>query len=444
MKNSTFYLLLLTSTSIFSQRINISGSIADGSSGEKMIGVSIGLTNSTLGTSTNKYGFFSLNVPSGKNELIISFIGYSTQKIQLDVSVDTTLQINLFQSSIDLGEVLLKNTIENTNQNAPSGRINIPISRLKAVPMIIGEPDIIKALAMTPGVNIGNEGTANILVRGGSSDQNMILLDDVPVYNVSHLFGIISIFNSDAIKNVDLFKAGFPARYGGRLSSVIDITMNEGNNQKKKSEVSIGLINSKYLIEGPTSAKQWGKSSYMISMRSSYLTPFLLPQIISFNSGKSEQAFNYWLYDINTKLNFELKNKGKLFFSMYRGNDYWNAKEGTADVRSNFNLNWGNQTYTLRYNKILNQKLFFKSVLAYSKFNYKVGHNSTENKKKTEEFELLSSLSDFSIKSDFEYFQSPTNDVRFGLQNTIRKSQPSFIQTIEKASIINRNHRILN
>lgn len=276
-------------------------------------------------------------------------------------------------------------------------------------------------------MTIGNEGTANILVRGGTADQNILLLDDVSVYNVSHLFGIISIFNADAIKNIEVYKAGFPSRYGGRISSVIDITMNEGNNKKNKKEVSIGMLSSKLLFEGPISAKKSEKSSYMISLRSSYLTPFLLPQLIAFKSGKVENAFNYWMYDINAKVNYQLKNSGHLFLSLYRGQDFWSAREGTKDLNNEFKLNWGNQTYTARYNRIVKSKLFLKFVLAYSKFDYFIG-NINKDKTKLDNYSLNSSLDDITLKLDTDYFYNNRHDLKIGIQNIIRKSNPSFVK----------------
>ncbi len=425
MKYFSHFIALLSYITAHGQRV-ISGVVTDSQSGEQLVGVSVKLVNTDIGCVSNKYGFFSTKAPNQKYTLRFSYIGYETQLIDIDLRNDTMLTVQMSESSMLLNETTIRAT-DNASENAVTGKINIPISRLKAIPTILGESDVFKALSMTPGITIGNEGTANILVRGGTPDQNMILLDDVSVYNVSHLFGIISIFNADAIKNIDVYKAGFPARYGGRISSVIDITMNEGNNKQAKREVSVGMLSSKFLLEGPISIEKTGKSSYMVSLRSSYLTPFLLPQIISFNAGKAENAFNYWMYDLNAKVNYQLKNKGQFFLSMYRGQDFWSAREGTKDLKSIYRLNWGNQTYTARYNKIIKSKIFLKSVLAYSKFDYFIG-NSTKDKGKADEYSLNSSLDDITFKTDIDYFYNNKHDFKIGVQNIIRKSNPSFVK----------------
>ncbi|MDZ7934695.1 MAG: TonB-dependent receptor plug domain-containing protein [Emticicia sp.] len=335
-------------------------------------------------------------------------------------------------------------------QRTQIGVTSIPVSRLKTIPILFGESDIIKALTTTPGVSTGNEGTSGLLVRGGTPDQNLILLDDAIVYNTAHLFGLVSIFNTDAIKNVDLYKSGFPARFGGRLSSVLDISMKEGNNQRKRKELTVGLISSKLLLEGPLSDKLWGKASYMISARTSYLTPFLLPQIIQFKRGNAAQMFNYWLYDVNAKINYKVNAKTQIFASFYHGNDFWVAQDGLVNDRGKFSLNWGNLIGSLRMNYIIHLKLFLKTIASTSNYRYQVGNTSYEAKNndwRVSNYLInTSSIRDINAKVSFEWFPLSFQQVRFGFDATNHQYSPTQINTnftISQDSLFNINKKII-
>jgi hypothetical protein len=261
----------------------ISGYVTDSTSGEALVGAALYETGSQRGTVTNKYGFYSLSLPGVTGQLTVSYLGYKTAAFKLPAGRDTVLHVKLAGAAQALPEVTVTDKLG--QQEAPLGLLNLPVERLKSVPVLFGEPDLIKALALTPGVSIGLEGTSGLLVRGGTQDQNLILLDEATVYNVSHLFGLVSAINPDAIKNVDLYKAGFPARYGGRLSSVLDITMKEGNNQARKGEWSIGLVSSRFLREGPLTKGLRNRTSYLFSARAFYLGLFTLPSYIAFKAG---------------------------------------------------------------------------------------------------------------------------------------------------------------
>ena len=306
----------------FSQSFILSGYVTDSTTGEALIGASVHEKNTQKGAATNRYGFFSLSIPRTNTtvkQITISYVGYQSYFIQLPSRIDTNVRINLVPASQMLKEVAV--TAESEQQRSFSGIVSIPMDRIKKIPVIFGEPDLIKAISLLPGVSIGNEGTTSLLVRGGTPDQNLILLDEATVYNVSHLFGFVSVFNTDALKNVDLYKAGFPARFGGRLSSVLDITMKEGNNQERKGEWSLGLLSSRFLWEGPFSEKTKGRTSFMLSGRASYWGLYTLPFYIGFLRGEEDQYFTYWMYDLNAKLNHKFKNGGQLFASFYRGID---------------------------------------------------------------------------------------------------------------------------
>jgi hypothetical protein len=446
MQKIIFLFILLSSSEAFGQttRHNISGFITDANTGEALIGASVIEEHSKTGQFTNKYGYFVLSLNQKSAQLKVSFIGYETATLAVTLNKDTTLSITLSPKEQILEEVIVKNTEEQKLQRVPIGVTSIPVSRLKEIPILFGESDIIKALAMTPGVSTGNEGTSGLLVRGGTPDLNLMLIDDATVYNASHLFGLVSIFNTDAIKNVSLYKAGFPAQYGGRLSSVLDISMKEGNNRKKKQELTIGLIGSKILFEGPLSQKYWGKSSYMISARTSTLTPILLPFIIAFKLGKAENSFNYWLYDINAKINHQINKKTQVFASIYHGNDFLIAQDGLVNDRGKVNLNWGNLIGSVRVNYIIHPKVFLKAIGSFSDYHYTLGSTSYEKvntqwKEKDYLFNT-SSIRDWSGKASFEWFPFSIYQVKFGLEATnhlytptaLRTSQPVFTDSLKK------------
>ncbi|MDQ3395982.1 MAG: TonB-dependent receptor [Bacteroidota bacterium] len=412
--------LLLLSHIIFGQNATISGYLTDASSGESLLGGAIRDVTLNRGTSSNQYGFFSLTLPVGDISISASYLGYNPLLLNFYLKKDTSIAIRLTPLSKVLDEVVI--IPENTAITRPPGLINIPVERLKQVPAIFGESDIIKALSLTPGVSIGTEGSTGLYIRGGSPDQNLILLDEAVVYNASHLFGFVSILNPDAVKNVDLYKAGFPARFGGRLSSVLDITMKEGNNQELKGEASIGIISSRFSIEGPISKN---KSSFILSARSSYLSLFLLPSFISFKQGRSDNFVNYWLYDLNGKVNHQFKDGSRLFLSFYNGNDFLVAYDGIETENSKFRLNWGNFTTSARYVKPLNPKLFSRSVFTYSRYRYMMEGSNSQDKVVTDFFNTESRVNDYTIKTALDFLPSPNHSIKVGLEAIRHQFLPS-------------------
>ncbi|MFT6204029.1 MAG: hypothetical protein ACI9V1_002703 [Spirosomataceae bacterium] len=428
-------ILLLSSFSVFAQAI--SGFVKDKKTGETIIGATIIIEGSSVATATNAYGFFSLSIDKLKVILSVSSVGYKTRSINVN-QLDQTLLIELEETVDLLNEVEVKGNKEPQSlDQVPIGVTAIPVSRLKAVPVLFGEADILKALALTPGVSTANEGTTGILVRGGTPDQNLILLDETPVYNVSHLFGLVSVFNPDAIKNVTLYKSSFPARFGGRLSSVIDINVKEGSSKKRNLEIGVGLINSRILFEGPLKKNSPNSPTFFLSARFSNLALALLPTYISYLNNDFGSFFNYSLYDVNFKLNKQFKNNSQLFWSTYTGNDLWyvNEKQGEAGNLNKAALEWGNLTSSLRYILPINQRLFFKTTAAYTQYQYGV---KTENIKARETIDFINSktkIQDVLLKPSFEFYPNNKHEIRFGTDLTQHFYTPIDLQTTY--SIIN-------
>ena len=350
-------------------QIVISGTITDKASGEVLIGANIYSPKNQKGVSTNVYGFYSLSIKE-IDTLIVSYVGYESSL----VAVTTSSKLNIELSTSLLPEIEITATA-NSPVEEKIGRVNISVSELKKIPIILGETDILKSLAMTPGISTGTEGTAGLFVRGGTPDQNLVLLDGATVYNSSHLFGFISVFNPDAVKDVTLLKGGFPAEYGGRLSSVIDIRMKDGNKKEKKKQFKLGLISSSWLSEGPLNSK----TSYMLGARTSYLGLIGLPSLINYHFQDDAQGVTYWMYDTNFKLNYKVSDKEQLFYSFYSGNDILPAREKSNGFNNKFTLNWGNTTSSIRYTNALNNKLYLTGTLAYNYFNYKFKSRTTSS-----------------------------------------------------------------
>ncbi|PIQ21537.1 MAG: hypothetical protein COW65_08550, partial [Cytophagales bacterium CG18_big_fil_WC_8_21_14_2_50_42_9] len=383
------------------QFVRVYGYVSEANTGEILPQATVYDSLSQEGALTNTYGYYSLRVPAGQVALRLSYIGYQTIRLNRFITHDTLLNISLKPTiASTLNEVTIKESI---GQRNPISTTNIPVQQLKLVPMLAGEPDVIKSLALTPGVGTGVEASAGLFIRGGSPDQNLILLDEAPVYNATHLFGFVSVFNPDAIKDVQLIKGGFPARYGGRLSSVVDVIMKEGNNQKLQGEASIGLIGSRFTLEGPLAK---GKTSFLLSGRASYLGLFLLPANLSYRKGKSDHFFDYWLYDVNAKINHKIDDKSQLFLSFYTGKDIYRAEEGDELNNSGFNLNWGNLTTTLRYRRALRSNLFGRMVLLHTRYQYgfySEAYNNSDGVTDHNFYTSRSTVSDNTLKMAFDW-----------------------------------------
>ncbi|MCE7043890.1 TonB-dependent receptor [Dyadobacter sp. CY312] len=419
-------LLLLLSLCVSAQdRITISGYVKEAGSQEQLPGVNVYVTNTPYGAVTNTYGFYSLTIPKSDSVTIsYSFVGY--EKAERRALLNRDLQINVLLSTItQLEEVTVsaRRQEDYESRSAQMSQIEIPISQIKKIPAFFGEKDVLKVLQLMPGVQKGTEGQTGLYVRGGGPDQNLIILDDAVVYNANHLFGFFSIFNSDALRSVELTKGGFPARFGGRLSSVLEMNMKEGAKDKLHSEGGIGLISSRLTLEGPISKK----SSFLVSGRRTYIDFFAKPLIAQQQKGDDSQVKpGYYFYDLNAKMNYDFGQKDKLYVSGYFGRDkfYANEKSSTSETRAG--LDWGNATATLRWNHLLNQKLFVNTSFIFSNFNFGVSSYSKDDLD-ADEFSLRydSRIRDLGIKTDFDFFPSTKHTIKFGAQATFHKFVPS-------------------
>ncbi|RQO75447.1 hypothetical protein DBR43_08860 [Pedobacter sp. KBW06] len=421
MKITFIFLFTLLSSVPFilsaQQRISISGTVKDGATGETLIGATVKLQSSgqNTGLATNAYGFYSITAPTGEYNLIVSYSGYqiSTQKVLVNKAL--TINIALAPAST-LQEVQISaGELKNENVKNPQMGLNkINMKDLDNVPVLLGEKDVLKAIQFLPGVKSGGEGNTGFFVRGGAADQNLILLDEATVYNSAHLLGFFSTFNADAIKDVSLYKGGMPAQYGGRLSSVLDVKMQDGNDKKFGVEGGLGLIASRIKAEGPLVQN---KSSFMISARRTYID--LLLKAFG-DSALKKNTLNF--YDINAKVNYKFDDKNTLYLSGYFGQD----NIGIKDLFAN---DWGNTTATMRFNHIFNNRLFSNTSLVYNRYSYAIELIDGQNNAK-----VKSLIRDLNFKQDFQYF-SNNHMLRFGLQGTRHQISPSDITASGNSSI---------
>jgi hypothetical protein len=393
------------------QNYTISGYVKDKSSGEDLIGASVFAEKINKGVQTNEYGFFSITLPKDSITLIFSYFGYlsQTKKIFLDKNIQLNIYLEIEIKELEVVKIEV-DPHEKELESTQMSTIKLTPKEAKLLPAFMGEVDLFKTLQLKPGVQSGGEGTSGLYVRGGGPDQNLILLDEAPVYNANHLFGFFSVFNPDAVKDVELYKGGFPAQYGGRLSSVIDIKMNDGNKNKFSGSGGIGLIASRLTLEGPIKKE---KSSYLISGRRTYFDIFT--RMIN-NANKNNPDYNpipdYYFYDLNTKINFDLGEKDRLFLSGYFGKDIFGFNSNNFD----FTFKWGNATSTLRWNHVFTSKLFSNISLIFSDYFYQI-----DNTFSTFSFSLGSKIRDYNIKADFHYFPDNKHHIKFGTQAIYHK-----------------------
>lgn len=421
MKKIILFLLLPLGLITSAQKVTVSGYVKDGATKEALIGATVVNANTKTGTSTNQYGFFSLTVPIADTiELIISYQGYTLQAKKIVSKENLQLDILLESSSGSLGEVVVTAGRNNRNvQKAQMGVIDVPIRAIKNLPVLMGERDILKIIQLLPGVQGGQEGTTGFYVRGGNLDQNLVQLDEATVYNPNHLFGLFSTFNVNSVNHVQLIKGGFPAEYGGRLSSILNITMKEGNKTKYQTEGGIGLLTTNLTFQGPI---QKNKSSFIISARRSHIDLLLKP----FTS----KSTTYKFYDLNAKMNYELGKKDHLFFSFFKGND--NAAYTGANS-FNYNTDFGNTTATFRWNHLLGSKIFSNTSLIYN--DYHLGLGTTQNNY----YEVLyTGIKDLNAKTDFTYTPNSKHKIKAGFTYTYHTLYPAAVS----AKIPGRGNRI--
>jgi len=417
------FTLLVCSTSAFAQQtFTLSGYVKEAGSKELLLGVTVYKDDKSAGTVSNNFGYYALQLPAGKHIIVYNFVGYVSVAKEIDISEDQVLDVNLVGIDSEIGEVLVKGskTQKKVSEEVRMSTIDVPIKTIKDIPALMGEKDVLKVLQLMPGVQSGSEGQSGLYVRGGGPDQNLIILDGATVYNAQHLFGFFSLFNGDALRSVELIKGGFPARYGGRLSSVIDMNMKDGNKEKYTGELGIGVISSKGLIEGPIAK---GKGSFIVSGRRTYIDALTQPIIRSFNDGNTA---GYYFYDLNAKANYEINSKNRVYLSGYFGRDkfylrerYEGSIEDEIETYSNdVDFGWGNATGTARWNHLFGPKLFSNTSLIYSF--YELGISSEEQSSNSSNFTLGygSGITDYTLKQDFDWYANNDHKVKFGLQAT--------------------------
>jgi hypothetical protein len=424
-----FFLLcasvLLTTAGVAAQdKFTVSGSIKDVANGEGLIGAIVQVQGQAVGTSTNEYGFYSLTLPAGNYTLVYSYLGYVNQTRPVTLTSSQKIEIQLASEEVQMEEVVVTATRPDQNvRSMEMGVAKLEMKTIKSVPPLLGEVDVIRAIQLLPGVSTVGEGASGFNVRGGGVDQNLILLDEAPVYNSSHLLGFFSVFNPDAVKDVKLIKGGIPAQYGGRLSSILDVRMKEGNSKRFAASGGIGTISSRLTLEGPI---QKDKSSFIIAGRRSYGDLFL-----KLSPNENMRNNQLYFYDLSTKVNFTLGPKDRIFLSGYFGNDAFRFE--SADGEDSFKMRWGNRTGTIRWNHLFSDKLFANFTGIYSDYDYMLGVPTG-----TQAFEWTSRIFNYSGKADFTYYLNATNTISFGASALRYRFHPGEAQPLGESTIFNR------
>jgi hypothetical protein len=409
-------------------KYTINGYVRDSLSRETLIGASLQVRELSRGVSTNQYGYFSITLPEGEYTFVVSFVGYFPFEQKIKLNGDQELNVSLFSKSSLSQEIVISAKKRDANvKSAQMGQIDLSMNRMRSVPVIFGEVDPLKTLQLFPGVSNAGEGNSGLYVRGGGPDQNLILLDDAVVYNTGHLFGFFSIFNGDAIKNISLIKGGMPAQYGGRLSSVLDISMKDGNMKNFQAEGGIGSISSRLAIQGPVVKD---KASFMVSGRRTYIDALVKPFI---KKGSQFYGSGYYFYDLNAKFNYKFSNKDRLYISGYFGRDVFDFVNNQRQF--DVNIPWGNATMTARWNHVFNKKLFMNTTFVYNDYDFALGAFQNNFN-----FSLKSGIRDLSYKTDLDHYLTPEHKLKYGVQYTYHRFSPSIISGQQDSVVFNPNN----
>ena len=411
---SFFYLIIIFifQFSLAQQRYTISGTITDAKTNETFFGVSVYVLETKTGGLTNEYGFYSLTIPEGDYTLVVSYLGFKTEERKINLTSNQKVNFELIETTSELDEVIIKSEKNFTDVRKPEMSTNkLSMTEIKKIPVILGEVDVIKSLLLLPGVTNAGEAASGFNVRGGSADQNLILLDEATIFNSSHLFGFFSVFNPDAIKDLKLYKGGIPARFGGRLSSVLEIYQKEGNSKKHEINGGIGLLASRLLAEGPIVKD---KTSYLVAGRASYAHLFL-----KFTDNENSAYF----YDLNTKISHKFNDKNRLYFSGYFGRDVFSIAESFENV-------YGNSVLNLRWNHLFNDKLFANTSLIYSDYYYGLTLDFVG-------FNWNSGIKNYNLKYDLRHYVSDKTKLQYGLNSIYYQFNPGTIEPIDENSSIN-------
>ncbi|AYB34025.1 TonB-dependent receptor [Chryseolinea soli] len=403
---------LISVVALGQEKVTLNGYVRDVSNGEELIGVTVYIPKMSAGTVTNPYGFYSLTLPKGTYEIQFSYVGYAPQIVTVDLQGDVERNVDMLSETTVMQEVTV--TDKRVDENVVSLQMSkntLDMNRVRKLPALFGEVDIIKNIQMLPGVISAGEGTSTFYVRGGSADQNLILIDEAPIYDPSHLFGLFSVFNADVIKDSELYKGGIPSRFGGRLSSILEVRTKDGNNKKLGVTAGIGTMASRLMVEGPLVKD---KASFIVSARRSYVDLFL-------RAANNDNLVHF--YDINAKVNWKYNNNNRFFLAFYNGRDVFN-------FANQFGFAWGNRTATFRWNHLFNERLFSNTSVILSNFDYKL-----ELKDPVQGLKWTSNLEELSVKEDLSYFINTNNDLTFGYHITGRRFSPGKIVPNSEASM---------
>ena len=413
LKSTLICIFCLKSLLLLSQeKFTLNGTVSELSSNETLIGVSIIFPELNTGTTTNEYGFYSITLPKGTYKIVVSYVGFNAISETLKLNENISKNYKLIEASENLEEIIIKENIEKLNIRKPQMSVNaLSSTTIKEIPVVLGEADVIKAITLLPGVTNAGEGSSGFNVRGGSVDQNLILLDEATIYNSSHLFGFFSVFNPDAIKDLKLYKGGIPARYGGRVSSVLDIYQKEGNSKEFHANGGVGIVSSRLLFEGPLKKDE---GSFLLGGRSSYAHLFL-PLFDLDNIA--------YFYDLNTKFSYKLNEKNNIYLSGYFGRDVFS-------IADSFENTYGNTLVNFRWNHLFSDKLFSNLSLIYSDYYYGLNLDFVE-------FEWNSGIQNFNLKYDFKHYLSDTFKLQYGLNSIYYKFNPGKIEPSTPTSGIN-------
>ena len=413
---SLLFILLIIPDSNSQKNITVSGYVSDKDLGEYLIGANIvDLEDQKYAIFTNNYGFYSLNFPKGYHKLRYSFLGFQSEEKEIYITKDTIINVEL-NSGILLQNIVIDAQKQESRKNITGsqvGTVKLDVAKIKAMPVLMGEVDVLKSIQLLPGVKSSGDGNSGFYVRGGGSDQNLVLLDEAIVYNTGHMLGFFSVFNADAIKSTTLIKGGMPANYGQRLSSVVDIKMKEGSDKQYSIDGGVGLIASRLTVEGPI---RKNKSSFIFSGRRTYILDLAQP----FLKGKKFEGTNYYFYDLNTKFNYKFSDKDRLYFSGYFGRDVFTLNFANRDFK--VNLPYGNSIATLRWNHLFSNKLFMNSSVIYNDYQYELGAGQEKFS-----FSNYSGVRDWNIKTDLDYYLNFSHKFKFGHNYTYHKLNPNIL-----------------
>jgi hypothetical protein len=398
-------------------RFTVSGFVYELGSRESLPGVNIFIPETTLGTASNSYGFYSITLPKGEYEIVYSFVGYQNRIFSINLDKNITLNVDL-DPSIDIEGVEIRADLpKQSSRSSQMSVMEIPIRQIKSIPALLGEKDALKVIQLMPGVQKGGEGTSGLYVRGGGPDQNLIILDDATVYNAYHLFGFFSLFNGDAIKSLELTKGGFPARHGGRLSSVLEIVMKDGNKEKISGEAGIGVLSSRLVLEGPIVKD---KASFLVSGRRTYYDILAQPFM------PKDIKFGLFFYDLTAKANWEINSKNKIYLSGYFGKDKFFGREKYSGNTFEAGMFWDNATSTIRWNSVLSHNLFSNLSLIFSNYRLMI---YAKDQFYEDSFELTyrSGIRDYGFKYDFTWIPLPSHTIRYGVSSVWHGFNPSAV-----------------